>query len=131
MAMGSDDDLVDKIMAPQAVKPIADKQGAANGHDSREVVPTTSVEASSSMYVEYARQLSSRINESNMMTVLHELGKKEQYFVSGTGRILRKTNRKSAISGSTIEGYKGQSVVCGMSVVGHSRTATMTILDRQ
>lgn len=45
------------------------------------------------VYVEDARPLSSTINESHMMTVLHELGKKDQYFVSGNGRILRKTGQ--------------------------------------
>ena len=46
--------------------------------------------AFSNVYIEDVRPLSSRINEANMMTVLHELGKKEQYFLSGNGRIVRK-----------------------------------------
>lgn len=44
----------------------------------------------SKVYIEEARPLTSRINESNMLTVLHELGKKEQYFMSSNGRLLKK-----------------------------------------
>ena len=42
------------------------------------------------LFIEDARSLSSTINESNMMKVLQELGKKEQHFLSSNGRIVRK-----------------------------------------
>ena len=46
--------------------------------------------AFSNVYIKDVRPLSSRINEANMMAVLHELGKKEKYFLSDNGRRVRK-----------------------------------------
>ena len=43
------------------------------------------------VYIENDRSLESRVNESNMFTVLKELGKANNYFVSSNGRILKKT----------------------------------------
>ena len=48
MAMETDTDFVDTVMASQAVKLNADKEDAANGDDSRDVARSTSVEASAS-----------------------------------------------------------------------------------
>ena len=45
------------------------------------------------VYIENDRSFSTRINESNMFTVLKELGKANDYFVSGSGRILKKTGK--------------------------------------
>ena len=56
--------------------------------DNKKTLRTT--RSYSNVYIEDVRPLSSRINEANMMTVLHELGKKDQYFLSDNGRIVRK-----------------------------------------
>ena len=48
------------------------------------------------VYIENDRSFSTRINESNMFTVLKELGKANDYFVSGSGRILKKTGKPSS-----------------------------------
>ena len=40
--------------------------------------------------IEAARPLASRINERNMITVLQEMGKKDQYFLSSNGRIVKR-----------------------------------------
>ena len=45
------------------------------------------------VYLENDRAFSTRVNESNMFTVLKELGKANEYFVSGSGRILKKTGK--------------------------------------
>ena len=45
------------------------------------------------VYMENDRSFSTRINESNMFTVLKELGKANDYFVSGSSRILKKTGK--------------------------------------
>ncbi|MEW8548011.1 MAG: hypothetical protein AB2693_31290 [Candidatus Thiodiazotropha sp.] len=49
----------------------------------------------SKVYIEDARPLTSRINEANMLTVLQELDKKDQYFMSSNGRLLKKNNNHS------------------------------------
>ena len=42
------------------------------------------------VYIDEARPLASRINEANMMTVLQEMGKRDKYFLSSKGRIVRR-----------------------------------------
>ena len=46
------------------------------------------------VYIEHDRSFSTRVNESNMFTVLKELGKAKDYYVTSNGRILKK-NEKS------------------------------------
>lgn len=48
------------------------------------------------VYIENDRAFSTRVNESNMFTVLKELGKANKYFVSGSGRILKKTGKSGS-----------------------------------
>ena len=45
------------------------------------------------VYIENDRSFSTRVNESNMFTVLKELGKANDYFVTSNGRILKKTGK--------------------------------------
>ena len=43
------------------------------------------------VYIAHDRSFATRVNESNMFTVLKEVGKANDYFVSGNGRIVKKT----------------------------------------
>ena len=45
------------------------------------------------VYIENDRSFSTRVNESNMFTVLKVLGKANDYFVTSNGRILKKTGK--------------------------------------
>ena len=48
------------------------------------------------VYIEHDRSFSTRVNESNMFTVLKELGKAKDYYVTSNGRILKKNDKSGS-----------------------------------
>ena len=48
------------------------------------------------VYIEHDRSFSTRVNESNMFTVLKELDKAKDYYVTSNGRILKKNDKSGS-----------------------------------